>query len=148
MNRPTYQTAEDLEREIEVIQYVCDTYGKKYRQLSKKNYYRVDFALLVDNRIESLVEVKCRTKPYNFFKYYTISLQKVVNLKALSLHSNIKCGLIIHFSCGKIVACNANDIPMNNIYIGGRYDRNDPQDIEPMVKMDMDVFVTLKESDQ
>jgi hypothetical protein len=130
--RPTYETEADRSREEQVAEYLESRWGLARRKLPIKD--RFDYAFLDKSRhIDRYVEIKCRS--HNIGKYPTIMLSssKVLTAKAVSFFLGIPCYLVVRFGDGTIhsvIMSAGGHLPPE---IGGRFDRGDPQDVEPVV---------------
>lgn len=129
--RPTYETEGDKNREAKVIDSLCAVWECNATKLPK--FYKQDWALTsVGGTVRALVEVKCRTHPRERYPTLILSLEKWLALAMLSEHTNAKGILAVQFSDG-IFWMVAKPQPQWRIAIGGRTDRNDPDDVEPVV---------------
>lgn len=140
MSRPTYQDKQDLENEEEVIEVVSNAWSTIPKKLPRK--YEMDFALCRDRggnwnerfKIEAFTEVKCRTISSTSFDTKIIGIEKWLKACDLFGKSGIPCYLIFEFTDGIFYFQFDPDYkPYIDITMGGRKDRNDWQDHEPVV---------------
>lgn len=140
--RPTYETESDRQHEQQVIDLLCGKWGCE----ATKNpaFYPSDWALSQDGEVKALVEIKFRKKSY---PTYIIGLHKYTNL-LIGAASGIKHLLVISWpEGGKRVVKYAEIVGgMHSRFIkGGRKDRGDWQDQEPMAEIGMDKFKLVGE---
>ena len=142
--RPTYETSEDLNKETLAIKKFIASFGRKgsvnFAKLPMQ--YKMDFCLIDNGKIRTFVEVKCRTNKKTAYSTYIISMSKVVAAKSYS-DIGINCILLVQW------ADQMGWIDMlNNKWdakIGGRKDRGDWQDIEPVVHIPISEFNIVEE---
>ena len=133
--RPLYETPESLENEQRVADLLEMYWSRKLVKLPIA--YQVDFAVVKED-ITAWAEIKCRTTEYP--EMY-LSLHKWMAGKELSRQTGLPFILVYAFN-GKVHWKTVeNDTP--RIVIGGRTDRQDWQDIEPMAVFKLDQFKTL-----
>tara|TARA_R100000935_G_scaffold15927_1_gene31799 strand:- start:42 stop:482 length:441 start_codon:yes stop_codon:yes gene_type:complete len=143
--RPTYETSEDLNKETLAIKKFIASFGRKgsvnFAKLPMQ--YKMDFCLIDNGKIRTFVEVKCRTNKKTAYSTYIISMSKVVAAKSYS-DIGINCILLVQW------ADQMGWIDMlNNKWdakIGGRKDRGDWQDIEPVVHIPISEFNIVGEA--
>ena len=142
--RELYETKEDLNNEDKVKQWLSRMWNVNIYKMPMS--YKLDFCLEKnDNKngkpIVAFAEIKCRTTPIQKYPTYIISLAKVIAGKQLALHTNTKPLLIVSWT---------DDIKWINMnedfkcVVGGRRDRNDWQDIEPLCEFDINKFNEIK----
>lgn len=136
--RPTYETAQDRTNEQQVIDLLCRVWSCTAEKTPR--YYPVDWSLQKGSSVKALIEIKCRDKSYSS---YIISLKKFSEMAMQSLMSNVPFFLVICWpEAGKRVVRYAkvtSDLHSNVIH-GGRKDRGDAQDQEPMVDIPINKF--------
>ena len=142
--RPMYENDNDLRSEKNLISYVSDCWNVASYKLPMS--YKIDYAMYrIDtgtsaSASESLVgfaEVKCRTHTFGTFPTYIISLAKVMEARKLARETNTKSILIVSWTdrTGYL-----DFFSHHQIRHGGRSDRNDWQDQEPMCHFDLKHF--------
>lgn len=127
MSRPIYQSAETLADELEVALDMAARWGATARKIPRA--YRVSWVLLRDSKPIAWVEIKTRSATFSEFM---ISLGKVREGIALANDTGIPFVLVVKFPIGTYWTIpGAEDL--RSIGFGGRTDRADPEDFEPMV---------------
>ena len=139
MSRPIYETSEDREREKKLAERVSELWGLDTKPNPKQ--YPIDYTFLnrEDGSIEGFAEIKVRTHKCGTFPTYIISAMKVTSAKMLSEATGLDVILIVQWSCGSIGFMDMATTS-DSIGWGGRNDRNDSQDQEPVVHWKLDHF--------
>jgi len=142
MNRPKYETAIDLKNEREAIRSLERVSGRKAFKLPVS--YRIDFAMCNDDdEITSWVEVKCRKNPYKQYPTLAIGITKLMAGIAFEQKTALPFFLVVHWP-DYLGYIRISDLSKFKIIRGGRSDRNDNADEEPMVHIPIDQFKKLK----
>ena len=138
MSRPIYETKQDREKENELAKRVSELWGVKAK--ANPRQYPIDYTFLnADGGIEGFAEIKIRTHKCGTFPTYIISAMKLTSAKMLSEATGLDVILIVQWSCGSIGFMDMAT-PPDSIGWGGRKDRNDSQDQEPVVHWKLDHF--------
>lgn len=148
--RPHYESQQDRDRETEVAGLVARRLGLEPLKLHE-HAYRADFALyskgghLKGSRgeLRALIEVRCRDGyGHSSFTHYMTSLHKYLALcdYARALPS-VRVRLIVRFADG--IFSHEPDPLCLDAGIGGRDDRKDNVDIEPVAFLPMDTFIRM-----
>lgn len=126
-NRPVYETEPDLRKEREVIEVVARVGRMTVQKLADKS--QIDFALMKGDVVWGVAEVKVRNRLY---PQMMLSLHKV---QALRLHAAMGLQARVIFAVPEgIYAKRIEEGPVDGwIGYGGRTDRGDAQDREPVV---------------
>jgi hypothetical protein len=134
--RPFYESSKDLATENEVAEALSKKTGYVFHKL--KIAYHVDWLVMQENKPKYVAEIKRRFNVKDQYPTLMLSLHKWMNGKQMSKEMNVDFVVIIKWDDG--VFCHAaGDSPV--IYgFGGRKDRNDDQDQEPMVFIPVDKF--------
>ena len=135
--RPTYETSGDLSKETIAIKKFIASFGGSADFAKLPIQYKMDFCLIDNKTIRTFVEVKCRTNKKTAYSTYIISMSKVVAAKSYS-DFGVNCILLVQWTdhMGWVDLSN-NDWDAK---IGGRKDRGDWQDIEPVVHIPISEF--------
>jgi hypothetical protein len=139
--RPRYENEFDLERESLIAYKLGEAWGRKLFKLP--SYYPCDMAVTGgDNKIEGFVEIKCRAQSADRFDTLWLSLHKVIEIKRLAKEAGVPPYLAVGFEFTKDVRW----ILLSGTYpviLGGRTDRGDTQDMEPVVEFPVAKFNRL-----
>jgi len=142
--RPIYENANDLRSEKNLISHVSDCWNVVSYKLPMS--YKIDYAMYridtgtSNSSSENLVgfaEVKCRTHKFGTFPTYIISLAKVMEARRLARETDTRSILIVSWT-DKIGYLDF--LCHHQIRHGGRADRNDWQDQEPVCHFDLKHF--------
>ena len=132
----TAQNRKDEETAAEQIKAAWGLTAKKLPRL-----YHLDFVLLdKENGIRAFAEVKTRSNTQHLYPEYMIGLSKVLQAKKLSEVTGYASLLIVQWSD---VTGWINLLEHQRFGWGGRKDRNDPQDLEPMAFFTASAFKAL-----
>lgn len=135
--RPRYETASDLTKERQAVERFLDSFPVDAEAVKLPMQYRMDFCIVSGGNASAFVEVKCRTNKMHAYPTYMISLSKMVAAAAYS-RLGITCILLVQWSdkSGWVKI----DPDGWSIKWGGRRDRADWQDSEPVVHIPISDF--------
>lgn len=135
VNRPLYENDQNRADE----QRIADVVGRMTRCTFNKMpmSYRLDYAAVRDMEIIGWAEIKKRNYEFRKYSDFIISLGKYTAALHLSEDTNLPSRFYIQF--GKGIYKHIPVFPIVTRW-GGRADRNDPQDMEPMAVIDWDCF--------
>ena len=137
--RPTYETAEDRKREKAVADKITEKINvplNRYPEYHPFDWYG-DF-----NGIRHNVEIKCRDIIWGKYKTIILSRRKMVD----GWHEFITQGrpfiFVVKDRQGKIMRyrMTRKNAARLKSRMGGRWDRGDPQDIEQVVDIPINMF--------
>lgn len=140
MTRPQYETQRDLLNEREAISAIEAKFNCVAEKIPKR--MKLDYALSREEAIAAFSEVK--TVKYNIEDYvrfggYFISLEKWQSARHLYETTGKPFVLCLNTPKGIYYAV-FKDFTQSNFKMGGRKDRNDPDDWEPLVIIDPLLF--------
>ena len=146
MSRPFYETKENTQQEKAVADFASRKWGCDFAKLKKA--YALDYAIIRDKKVISFAEIKCRN--YNMDRLdslggFMLSLHKWLEAKNICQVSGVPFSLLIRTEDG-IWWHKTEDFLNDSITIGGRYDRGDDQDVEPVVLLKSNRFKKLAHS--
>ena len=122
--RPLYEAKRDLVNEIEVINKVCFAWSCEAQKMPIS--YNLDFALIRNGQVAAYAEIKTRSNARQKYPTAFIALKKVISAKQFGL----PCFLIMQWA--DELGYTRLDRAPDFISMGGRIDRLDSADIEPM----------------
>jgi hypothetical protein len=125
-----YESAHDRERERAVAEATFGPHGLSVRKLPLA--YEVDFAVLRGERVVGVVEVKVRGRAYETL---LLSLHKLQALQRCA-RSGLRAWVLVSVPEGVYAQRIRPDEPVD-VRWGGRTDRGDPQDVEPVAHLPM-----------
>lgn len=141
MGRPVYETAHDRARETGVSEALALAWRCEVHKLPR--LYACDFAVMRDNVVQAWLEIKVRNASYST---YLLSLHKWIKGVELSEATGKPFLLVVSWPVdGERVICYRPLVrePVH-VVLGGRKDRGDPNDVEPMVEIPMSGFRTIR----
>ena len=131
MNRPLYESPQDLTNEASLVGICEREWNCKAHKLAIK--YGVDFALVRHQIVCAFVEIKARTTPRDRYPTYMISLDKMVRAGDLYSATGLPVFLVVGWTDGAGWTSLHQRDWARDVRIGGRTDRGDAQDTEPVV---------------
>ena len=141
--RQAYETTKDQELEKNVITYACKIWNCEAVKTPK--FYPLDWTLQQNRQIKGFVEVKYRKKSYPTYLLSAHKWQAAINLSEML---NIPAILLICWPDENgnriVIYTQMKRGTHSSIVHGGRNDRNDDQDTEPMVEINLDNFKRLE----
>jgi hypothetical protein len=142
--RPQYESQQDRLNEAAIKIRLQTAWKCELVKQPKK--YRLDYALYDNDRLEGFCEVKRRHNPHDRYPTIFIALDKHLEAKHLETHLGLPTFFAVHFDDGVWYL----DLTLAPDYIshGGRSDRNDPDDQEPMAHYAVTKLVPLPTGEQ
>lgn len=141
--RPTYETQADQDHESQVVDLLCKAWNCTAHKTPK--FYGVDWSLGQGKQVKAMAEIKFRTASY---PTYILSLHKFVEMCTSALASGIPYLLVVCWPEGgkRVVRYIKVEQGVNDRVVhGGRTDRGDAQDVEPLAEIAMDKFKLIGE---
>lgn len=134
--RPIYETKEDLEKEASLGSIISRRWKCRMQKLQPRDPF--DYAAVRDGKISAFIEIKNRTNRMLQYPTYMISMTKVVNATMTTISTGLPCFLVVRW-IDKIGYINIGNVE-TFVTMGGRIDRSDPQDVEPVCHIDIRTF--------
>jgi hypothetical protein len=130
MSRPMYENSATLEAERRAIMRYAKAWDYDVRKLPIR--YNIDYAMMSQTKITAWAEVKCRNVDVNQYPSLMISAEKIWAGLRMAAISNIPFILIIEWLdvLGSLEVKKEHAL---DVRIAGRKDRDDWQDMEPMI---------------
>lgn len=138
--RPMYENSDTLTAERNVVLTLCDKWNSEAVKLPIA--YNVDYGLFRDETLRCWLEVKCRNCTIGQYETYFISYKKIVNGLRLADDSGKPFILAVQWS--DALGWIKIERSRFEVKIGGRRDRNDWQDVEPMAHFKTQDFQLIK----
>lgn len=135
---PTYVRQQDVENEARVMsRFASMIPGASVKPLPPGAAY--DGEIYQNDKLVALCEVKCRLGAPDRYENWQIALKK---LQSYSRHSAAKQvpAFLLYSWDGHLFYWKIKDIDALPVKISGRYDRNDPKDVEPMAQIPSSFF--------
>jgi len=139
MSRPLYETSADREHESRLVSGLSQKFKCTFEKLPIK--MGMDYAALRNGEVVAFFEVKRRSVSSNKYPTYMISVHKLMAAKSLSELTGLPCYLLVEWTDKTGII----KLPPKNMTIkmGGRADRNDPDDIEPVFHFQIGDFSSV-----
>tara|TARA_R110000824_G_scaffold339480_2_gene525996 strand:- start:100 stop:522 length:423 start_codon:yes stop_codon:yes gene_type:complete len=137
--RPTYETSADLRNERDVATFIGHQWGVEMAKTPAK--YPYDYVAMEGGKAFALIEIKCRNNEASKYETYIISLDKIVQCQISATIGQIAFYLVVQFT-DKLLWWEFSQKEFH-IGHGGRFDRGDRQDVEPLVHIPMSYFRKL-----
>jgi hypothetical protein len=135
VSRPTYESSTNVAKELEIAAKFCSVFDCTYEQYPP--LHAVNGKFVKDGKVQAIAEIKVRNNASN--KYPTLMMSSSKYRKGLDWahKENAPFLLVIKFTDGLFMTKVGAKYQES---IGGRKDRNDPDDIERCVYIPMDSF--------
>lgn len=140
MNRPLYESASDLTNEQRVAAQLSAKWKADFHKLPKS--YHIDWMAYRDGKPVCFIELKCRQNERAAYPTFMVSLAKWMHGKELAREVGVPFFIVVDWTDGTFFL-NVEDQPVSYGF-GGRKDRNDEQDMEPVVFIDVSYFKDTK----
>lgn len=144
MKRPIYETQGDLTHENKMKAILEAKWNCTLNKLPIK--YHLDWMAMRGKEPMAFMEFKHREKlSIGAYPRYMMSLDKWMKAKQLCKQVEVPFIMVITFTEGTYYGV----FPHNGLHditygFGGRYDRGDAQDVEPMVYLPLQKFIKLE----
>lgn len=136
--RPMYETQADRDLEQEVAVTVAVHYGCIPERTPRA--YQVDW-LLMRKGLHCFLEIKRRSVKHNAFSTLILSAHKWDYGRSMAERFGVGFLLAVEYTDG-IWCWDTKDIKPN-VQMGGRADRGDDRDVEPVVHLPISLFVKI-----
>ena len=136
--RPLYETQKDLFEESKIATALSQLWNCNLFKMPKKS--SVDFVSIRKGEAVGFVEIKKRTNKKNKYSTYMISKKKIDSAKQLNRSTGLNTILVVKWTDELGYVSLNKDYPERQ---GGRYDRNDPADVETVVDIDILLFKNI-----
>ena len=137
------ETSTHRHQEDDVAAHVANAWGLRQEKFSG-DLARVDRRLYLNDTMVAILEIKTRTNPRAHYPKYMIALSKWRAIIDEARLLGVVGVLVVAWtdSIGHIFPTPAIEIEMT-VAIGGRTDRGDMTDIEPMIYIPVERFSTI-----
>lgn len=137
--RPIYESPADLQNEKDIVEKLTQMWGISFHKLPMS--YHIDWLMVKDKQARGFAELKCRNNDRRKYPTFMISLAKWMRGKELAHELSTSFIIIVKWTDG-IYFHKAGTYPITYGF-GGRSDRGDSQDMEPVVYIDTDHFTRI-----
>ena len=128
--RPKYESPADIELETEVAKFLAGKWSSDAVKLPR--FYKCDWALRRGRKVGAFLEIKCRKNASGKYPTIILSADKWTYLRQVDEALGVPALFVAKFTDGIrfIRPAKANGMVVE---MGGRQDRGDWQDVEPVV---------------
>jgi hypothetical protein len=140
--RPLYESAKDLSNEFRVSGTLKECWDAEFVKLPMA--YHIDWAIIRGSEIKAFAEFKRRHNPKDRYPTFMLSLKKFQNGKSLGAEVGVPFLIIVEWDDG-LWYCDAKNVERTYGF-GGRRDRNDSQDQEPVVFIPIQAFYKVRKN--
>lgn len=139
MSRPLYESQADLQNEVQVAEHLNQVWSCRFHKLPMS--YSVDWMLMRDKPV-AFAELKCRKNDSTKYPTLMLSLNKWVKGIQFANQLDVPFLIICRWTDGLFFhEAGSVDVTYG---IGGRTDRGDSQDTEPVVYIPVTSFKRIK----
>ena len=127
MTRPLYETLKDKVNEVNFSYDLAQKFGRRFEKLPR--VYNLDFCIFKDDTPTGFAELKTRSCSTDEFPTLMISMLKVLAAHRLKEVTGLPSYLFVDWKGDN----KRGMVSLNQSFsfsMGGRTDRNDPQDID------------------
>lgn len=142
--RPIYETPQQHGAEATVMEEVAAAWGKAYARLPR--FSPVDYATVDNGKITAFIEVKCRRQTMaelDALGGILLSLQKWSTAARMCQMADVPFVLVAR-AADLTWYYMTRDFTHDGAVMGGRRDRNDSDDIEPVILLRASRFTLIK----
>jgi len=140
LTRPVYETSHDRANEKSVADILSIAW--KCRTCQVPRFYPCDLVAYRNGQAKALIEIKRRRIVRGKYPTLHIGLNKVTHLYSLSVVSGLPAFIVAALD-DAVLAHKVT--PPYGVVSGGRFDRNDKDDQEPVCEIDFNDFILVAE---
>lgn len=143
MGRPRYETQADRNREAAVAERFASNYNQMVVTKLPKGH-RADYLANSKGTDVAYIEIKTRTCNSTTYDTYHVSKDKLQSLQKIAEKDGLRALLLVQWrdKAGWIEV--GNFLANATFKRGGRWDRNDPFDVEEMAEVDISLFKFIR----
>ena len=135
--RPIYESHEDRANESQVASRIALIKNCEFKKLPMSYY--IDWVFLRAGKPVAIAEVKCRKNPSNQYPTLMLSLAKWMHGKQLANELSVPFLVVVRWEDGIFLHLVGENSNVSHGF-GGRTDRNDDSDVEPVVYIPVNQF--------
>lgn len=133
-----YETDEDIANEARVLSAIAERYKVEVVKCPQK--YEFDAMIVKGGKVESMIEFKHRSVASTAYPTAIIGLNKALYAHNFKQATGIPCNLVVEWT-DMIGMVNLKKFV--NVSVGGRNDRNDPNDHQMLAHYKIEDFKKL-----
>lgn len=136
--RPLYESAKDLANELQVSSALAIKWDCNFFKMPMS--YHVDWMIMKD-KPKAFAELKCRNNQIGRYPTFLLSLSKWMKGKDLAKEVGIPFLIIVRWTDGVFYhEAGSSEVTYG---VGGRRDREDAADVEPVVLIPIEKFTRI-----
>jgi hypothetical protein len=140
--RPLYESSKDLSNELRVSNILKECWNAEFVKLPMA--YHVDWAVVRGAEIKAFAEFKRRHNPKDRYPTFMISLNKWKHGREIGKELGVPFLIIVEWDDG-LYYCDTEAVARTYGF-GGRSDRGDSQDQEPVVFINTKEFYKVRKN--
>lgn len=146
MSRPVYERTADLQREMDAVALMGQRWGVTFAKTPK--FYAIDFCMVDQlGRVCGWLEVKGKTFPRSTYPTFFTSTEKLLRLVRMGQFTGLPSILVCSWADGVFYTQpTPQDCRRWAIKVGGRVDRGDADDLEPVTHIPVGEFMSVIDS--
>lgn len=144
MNRPLYESPQDVENERRVADKIAVAWNCTVSRL--KRAYPVDYAIFTESKCRAFAELKCRRytmAQLDSMGGFMLSMHKWAEARSLCNAAGVPFVVIVEDADGAVWWHRTTTFGNDGIVLGGRTDRGDDQDVEPVILLKASRFTAM-----
>ena len=135
MNRPIYETKEDVAKEEYVARRITEARG--YMMVKLPRLSHMDYAAFTTEKMKAFIEIKCRKNTMARYDSMMVGMDKVLYARNVYQHFGINSFLFVQWTDALGYVSFQEDCTID---LGGRTDRGDPNDVNLHAYFDISKF--------
>ena len=145
MTRPVYENAQTLQAEARFAARLAASWGCQVKKNPAR--YKLDFSMMRGSSVAGFLEVKCRDCTRGQYLDYMLAADKFMAARHLTTTLGLRAVLAVEWRDSAGWADLSSPDLGYRIGHGGRFDRGDPDDLEPVVYIPISKFKILRPHD-
>jgi hypothetical protein len=137
--RPIYETKADKANEQKVAEKITAARGYMMEKLARM--HQMDYAAFSTGGLKAFIEIKCRTNPMAKYPTTMCGMDKVLYARQVQQAFGIKSYLFVQWTDRLGYICMNEPCELD---LGGRIDRNDPNDTGMYAYFDISKFKVME----
>jgi hypothetical protein len=139
--RPKYESKSDIEFETQVASHLAAVWTADAVKLPR--FYKCDWALRRGKKVAALLEIKCRKNAADKYPTIILSSDKWSYLRQMDAALNVPALFVAKFTDGIRYIRPATSHNFT-VEMGGRFDRGDWQDMEPVIHIPISEMIKIE----
>ena len=135
--RPVYETDNDLQAEQKIVSVIADCW--KCEPKKNPKFYKVDYGLYRNKEVFAWAEIRNRNISIDTYPTFHLSVSKAMFLYEIGYRTDKPAFIVVGLQ-DRVVFHQIRLTASYRITAGGRIDRNDPDDEEPVVNIPWEQF--------